>query len=302
MSDKNTQLTNACGYDVSQMRFSKPVVSNIPDSKPAISFQRINITTTNPDGSIGDLILQLGPSFSFGVSENMSMDTGKINGYVLPIQLLSKDAPTESERKWVETFNNIVENCKKHILDQKEELGKYDLEASDLKKLNPIYVKKDKANKNKPMDDCLTLYAKLIVNKKMDKITTMFSDMDGEPVDPLSLIGKYCTVNAAIKIESIFVGNKISLQVKLYEAEVKLLQTGMPRLLSANKVSVPKVLLQQAVVKSSSKDEDDDTGSIKDDVVESDDDSAVKTDDDDVVTTPPAKVEVKRIVRKVIKK
>ena len=47
MSEKNTQLTNASGYDVSRIRFSKPILGSIPDSKPAISFQRINISTQN---------------------------------------------------------------------------------------------------------------------------------------------------------------------------------------------------------------------------------------------------------------
>ena len=52
-----------------------------------------------------------------------------------------------------------------------------------------------------------TLYAKLMVSKKLNKIVSMFFGKDGNTVDPLNLMGKYCWVKAAIKIESIFIGN-----------------------------------------------------------------------------------------------
>ena len=37
-------------------------------------------------------------------------------------------------------------------------------------------------------------------------------------MDALSLMGKWCWMTAAVKIESIFVGARVSPQVKLYEA------------------------------------------------------------------------------------
>ena len=61
---------------------------------------------------------------------------------------------------------------------------------------------------------------------------SMFFNIDGDSIDPLSLIGKYCYVKGAIKFESSFIGNKISLQVKLYEAEVETMDTGMKPLMS----------------------------------------------------------------------
>jgi hypothetical protein len=312
MSEKNTQLTNASGYDVSRIRFSKPILGSIPDSKPAISFQRINISTQNEDNTVGDLVLPVGPNFSFGVSENVSMDSGKVNGWVLPICLYNKDGATEAEKQWVITFNNIVEHCKKHILDNKEEIGKYDLELSDLKKLNPLYYRRDKNNKGKIIEDSVTLYAKLIHSKKADKITSMFSDFDGNPVNPMDLIGKYCTVHAAIKIESIFIGNKISLQVKLYECEVKLLQTGMQRLLSKGNTnvssSVSRTVVQKAKV-TDDMDMDDDAGSIPDEDVIVDTTTPSKTSDDaeidvdDEVTKPVLQTTApKKIVKRVVKK
>ena len=47
----------------------------------------------------------------------------------------------------------------------------------------------------------------------------------------MDLIGKFCYVKAAIKIESIFIGAKIALQVKVYEAEVRMIESGTKRLL-----------------------------------------------------------------------
>ena len=76
MSENNTQLTSAIGYDTSNMRFSEPVLGSIPDSKPAISYRRINITTINPDGTEGELIIPTDEVFSYGVGENTNIETG----------------------------------------------------------------------------------------------------------------------------------------------------------------------------------------------------------------------------------
>jgi len=56
-SKQNTQLTDVATYDVKNIVFSDPVSGEIPDSKPKIEFKRINISTLNPDGTEGELIL-----------------------------------------------------------------------------------------------------------------------------------------------------------------------------------------------------------------------------------------------------
>jgi hypothetical protein len=53
------------------------------------------------------------------------------------------------------------------------------------------------------------------------KIYTVVADKNGVDLDPLSLIGQKCNVRACIKIDSIFIGSKISLQVKVLELEVQ---------------------------------------------------------------------------------
>ena len=225
---ENTQLTPAIGYNTSRMIFSDPQDGTIPGSTPSIKFKRINIRTKNEDGTIGDLIISTERVFSFGVQENKSLETGEVNGHVMPLCLWNKEGATSEEEEWITSFNKIIDNCKKHVIDNREEIGQYDLEMSHLYKFNPLYWKKDKG---KVVDgQGPVLYAKLIESKKQNKILTMFYDTDGNPIPDSEIHGKYCHANAAIKIESIFIGNKISMQVKLWEAEVEFAGSRMKRL------------------------------------------------------------------------
>jgi hypothetical protein len=238
----STQLTTASGYNVSRMIFSEPVLGSIPDSKPAICYRRISISTKNEDGTVGDLIFPTSELFSFGVSENINKETGKVNGYVQPLCLHNRDGPTADEKSWVDTFNKVIDHCKNHLVENKESIEQWELSLNDLKKFNPLYYRREKGKIVEGTGP--TLYAKLIVSRKQDKIVSMYFDYNGESVNPLELVGKYCFARSAIKIESIFIGNKISMQVKLYETEVKLMETGMKRLMSKPK-SQPRVLNSQ---------------------------------------------------------
>lgn len=293
---ENTQLTTATGYDVKRMIFSDAQEGTIPGSTPQINYKRINISTKNEDGTVGGLILstsQSSPLFSFGVQENKSMDTGKVNGYVMPICLYNRDGPSKEEKAFVTTFNSIIERCKKHLVDNREEIDQYDLGMSDLKRFNPLYYKREKGKIVEGTGP--TLYAKLIVAKKQQKIVTMFFDFDGESIDPMTLLGKYCHTKCAVKIESIFIGNKISLQVKLYECEVQLMETGMKRLLRR-----PTAQKRVLIGKSNTPLQDSD-----DEKPNSDNEGSIKGSDagsDDEEETPkPVKKPVRR-VRKVVRK
>jgi hypothetical protein len=243
---ENTVLTSADGYDCSQMIFSEPSSGTIPDSKPKIEYKRINISTRNKDGSVGELIIPTERLFSFGVSENTSQETGKVNGYTFPICLWGRDNPTNEEKTWTDTFNKIVNKCVDHLVDKKEEIDRFELTKADLTKtkggLNPLYWKREKHTNNKGKTVLRivpgtgpTLYTKLIYSKKHDKFLSQFFSTEDETINALDLMGKYCYTKAAIKIESIFIGSRISLQIKLYEAVVEPTMSGMKRLLSRPK-------------------------------------------------------------------
>ena len=275
---ENTQLTNVATYDASNMVFSEPMNGSIPDSKPAINFKRILISTRNPDGSTGELVLPTTRLFSFGVSENTSQETGKVNGYTFPICLWNKDGASDEEKQWVNCFNNIVDRCVDHLVDNRDDIEKYELEKSDLKKFNPLYYKREKFTGPDGKTGLRvvpgtgpTLYAKLIFSKKNDKFITQFFDVNDQPMNVLDLLGKYCYCTGAVKIESIFIGNKISLQVKLYEAVIEPVQTGMGRLLK--RVPQSKILQNKTTPVPAPPSEDSynsDIGSIQDSDSDSD--------------------------------
>lgn len=233
---EKTQLTPASGYKTSRMIFSDPVAGSIPNSKPSIEFMRIFIKTKNADGTIGDLILPTERLFSFGIQQNVSQETGKVNGYSMPLCMWSKeDDPNasneqrEKEKEWVETFEAIIDKCKKHLIEVKKEVKQYTLEMSDLKKFAQcLYWKRHEGEIVEGVGP--VLYTKLIESKKQGKILTMFYDKDDNEIPFSDLEGKYCHTSAAVKIESIFIGSKISLQVKLWEAEVELAGGKMERL------------------------------------------------------------------------
>jgi|LauGreDrversion4_2_1035121.scaffolds.fasta_scaffold09022_4 hypothetical protein len=274
MSFDNTQLTSAFGYDVNNMRFRKPLDGSLPNDT-TVKFKRIAIGTKNPDGSLGDLIIPTLRVYSFGLSPNRDQKTGKIDGYSIPLCLFSRDDPTDEQRKWVDTFNNVVEHTKQYILDHKDDIERYDLEQAELKKLNPLYYKREKG---KIVDGTgPTLYAKVMQNKKTGTISTPFCDERGNDLDPMTIMDKRCYVTAAIKFESIFIGSRISLQIKVYEARVQMLDSAPRRFLQSMSSSSNNVvmeedeqphrpsILESSSVKQSNDDSDDDSGSVNGD-------------------------------------
>ena len=249
--NENTKLTPVEGYiPKERMIFSKTILGEIPDSKPKIEFQRINIFTRNEDGSEGELIIPTESLYSFGISENVNQESDKVTGYTFPLCLWNRDGATTEEKKWTDTFNDIVECCIDHLVENREEIDKFELESSDLTKskggLNPLYWKMEKVTDEKTGKTILrkvpgrgpTLYPKLIHSKKQNKFITQFYDKENnEIIEAENLINKHCHVKCAIKIESIFIGARISLQVKLYEAIVELKNIGMKRLLTHPKTT-----------------------------------------------------------------
>jgi hypothetical protein len=146
------------------------------------------------------------------------------------------------------------------------------------------------------------LYAKVLQNKKNDTITSLFYDEHGRDIEPMSLLNKQCYVKAAIKIEGIFIGSKVSIQVKLHEAEVKLKDSGVKRLLRPSPVvehKAPTEELIDALSKSSledvkNKDDEEEKGSLKSD----DEDESVPKEVEVVPPPTSSKAPVRRQTKK----
>ena len=304
-TNESTQITPIKGYDVNRIVFSEPISGAIPDSKPKIEFKRINISTQNEDGSRGELILPTSRLFSFGVSENMSQETGKVNGWTFPLCLWNRDGPSEEEKAWTDIFDKIVDKCIEHLIEIKDEIDMFELTKSDLTKskggLNPLYWKKEKHTNEQGKTVMRvvpgsgpTLYTKLIFSKKSDKFLSQFFDIHDEPINALDLMGKYCYTNAAIKIESIFIGSRISLQVKLYEAVVEPTSSGMRRLL-ARPQAQSKVIEHNKNMNSNPFNNDNDNDNDNDNEETG---SLIGSDNEE----SPPKLVKKRIVKKVLKK
>ena len=297
-----TQLTSAKGFNINNIIFSKPQAGGLKDT--SVKFRRIYLSVKNPDGSEGDLIVSTPRIFSFGVSENMSQDDkNKSNGFVFPLVLHNKDGASEDEKHFVDTFNNIINHARKHILSNKKELKLPSIDESDLKKLNPIFYKKDKETGDVADDALPTLYLKLAVSKKdgVDKILSSFYDKrTGNEINPLDLMKKYCWTTAAIKFESIFIGSKISFQVKLYEADIELLNSGRKRLLPKQQPQ-SRVEIDDDEVEDDLDDQKHDTKELSED---NEDVSSIISDVDDVPDPDPEPEPVKTVkkITKVVKK
>ncbi len=301
----NTQLTDPSGFDVSRMIFSKVETKQIPNddpSAPKMTYKTVRLGVKNADGSKGDLVFGTPQVFSFGLSENTEMGSQRVNGYTVPLCLHNKDGPSDEELAFVDAFNRAIDHIKKHVLDTKDEMEKYDLEESDLKRLNPLYYRREKGKIVEGTGP--TLYAKVLFKKGSDggKILTDFTHIDTEePLDPLTLLKKYCYVTGAVKFESIYIGTKISVQIKLSEALVKPLDAGPKKLLARPKSHVAVTKTEH--VADALAGDSDSSDSDGDDDGDDDDEgggSLAGSDAEEAPVkpaTPPPKT-VKRVVRK----
>ena len=256
MSD--TQITSASGYNTNNIIYGKPRDGSIPNS--SVTFKRIPITTKNPDGTVGDLVLKTSRLFSFGLTENINMNTGKPDGYTVSLCLTGLDAPSEEEKHFLDTFNAICANGAKYILDHRDDVNKYELVEADLRKFNPIYYKREKGKIVEGSSP--VLYAKVLQNKKTNAITSIFYDQNGRDMDPMSLLNKQCHVTALIKFECIFIGSKVSLQIKLQEAEVTLKESGVKRLMRPVSDAPVARVEEKVEPEESVSDSESDTGSL----------------------------------------
>lgn len=243
-----SQLTPYKNFDASTIVFSKAKEEKIPGS--ILKYKRINMSVKTPDGTITDLIVPTPTSlFSFGVSENKSAETGALSGYSLSLCLHNKDGVTEDELSFCKMIDDIIEVSRKHLIEVKSTIGAHDLEDIFMKKFfpTPIYRKK---NEDGSIDTTKSpvLYPKLTTRKdkktgSLTITTTLYEagkyDASGEPLE-LSIrdvLGAYCTVTAALKIESIYIGkDKYRIQIKVVEADIMKIGGGKTNLLRTKRI------------------------------------------------------------------
>lgn len=254
-------LTHLSTLNFDDIVFSKPEVNTVPGQK--ISYQRIRINVSK-NNDLTDLIITSPPSLlSWGLQESRDPATQNLNGYQVPIVLWSNGNPSSEEVEFTDRFKDLCEHIKTYLVENKATFEKYDLEFSDLKKFNPLYWKLDKGKIVEEKGP--TLYAKCLYDRRSEKINTIFTNLETkEIVNPQSIIGKRCYVSFALKIEGIYIGNKISLQVKLHEVLFRLQETGIKSLLC------PEATFANTSIENTEDSSDEDEEEEEDEEVESD--------------------------------
>ena len=177
------------------------------------------------------LIILTPELFSFGVSpqvnknETLSPDLRNVHSFSLPLCLYSKNGPTEEEIQFTNVIDLIVDEIKKYCVTDKfnlkiQKYGEDKITMEDLKKMNPKYQKKEKGQETQYSNPLL--YPRLVFHKKTERFLTEFYNSEGDvKTNPLEIIGKRMKAKCALRIESIFVGSKISLQIKVCHVNFK---------------------------------------------------------------------------------
>lgn len=292
MSREQNKLTNAINYDVNNLIFRKDYEQVVPKSNPPIKARILPLATRNPDGTVGDILIKTEPElFSFGVAENKSLETGKIIGYSLPLCCWNNETPTENEKKWTSKIEEIILKIRQH-LDSHPELF-YNPENKLFMK-SPLYWKVEKGKRIEGKGPII--YPKLMASKSDDKmvIQTIFYSTSGD-IDPMTLLKQRCRVTGVLKFEAVRIAaNSVTLQVKLYEAKVKLLNRTMKRMMDEDdgeeaKDEKPKALL----MKEEKEEAPAQTKNMYQAIATEDDSDNDNEEEEDDYKTPPAKKEPK---------
>ena len=155
----------------------------------------------------------------------------KNGSYKLPILTISKDEGgklkiTDQLQDFYNLWATLIAQSKKFCLENKEKIGRHELDPIELKKIGSChYGKRDKEGK---VDKTISpyLYAKVKANTKTGKVFTNFHKAVGKKGEDHSLVlseieGRRCELRAHLHFESIFVNSiHITLQVKVLEAAI----------------------------------------------------------------------------------
>lgn len=147
--------------------------------------------------------------FSFGVSRN-TLDTNNIS-YQISLCLYDRESPKDEEIKWAAKYEELASICRDY------------LKKSEFKKLKGVIdTMKGLSWKGNEIGDAdgPKLYPKIMFNQKKEEFITVFTDENEDEnddiiKDPRTILDKRGRVRVALRFESIFVGSKVALQVRV---------------------------------------------------------------------------------------
>ena len=171
-------------FDINDLVFGELSEGELRDGT---NFKKIPISVKRPDGSVGPLIMVSETCFSSGVQKD-----SKYNTYTIPLMLCDRDEPTHEQKLFVKAIRDIISAC-------------------DPKPKSCFY-----GNEDNPI-----LYLKIDFDKRCGEFTTKFYERktmedkkSTKEIKPEKYIGKYCLAKVAMRIDSVFVVNSATLQIK----------------------------------------------------------------------------------------
>jgi hypothetical protein len=189
--------------------------------------------------------------FSFGVSRN-ALDTNNLS-YQISLCLYDRENPKDEEIKWAAKYEELATICRDF------------LKKSEFKKLKGLIdTMKGLSWKSNEVGDAdgPKLYPKIMFNQKKEEFITVFMDENDHIIEnPKTILDKRGRIRAALRFESIFIGSKIALQVRVNDILIsKWIEAYKPRALivrnnGLNKVKTDDSESDESDLNSSSEDE-----------------------------------------------
>ena len=232
MLSKTTQLMRLADYNPANVIITEPTDERA-GAGGSIKYKRSRFQYRNEDGTIGNLVLIPGKKFSFGVFEKRDDKTGQVNGYSLGMSMYDpKHGPNEQEKSFLDFLESIAKLSEEFLLANKKLIKKPTLDASELRKLNPVSIQLDPETGEPMADKSPSLFCKLIYAPKKDIIYTKFVDIHGQKLNAKDLVRTRFFATPVIMIDSIYIGAKMSIQLQVMEAIAEIREMEHKSLLS----------------------------------------------------------------------
>jgi hypothetical protein len=287
-----TELIDVLNYDLDNMIFDEPVSGTIPGS--TIPFFRINVASRNSNKSEGHFVFDLPKLSTYGIKESLDPQTKALTGYSAGLLLFDREGQTEEQKKYTDAIISIIEKCKDHLFDPEilKKVNKKNIKVKEqLDSMSTLSFVKDKNTGDhqldKPVLNVKLMYAKGRKDKEGNdvpsKIMSKFYSEDEVEIDPLDYLDKKGLIRAAIKLESIFVGKDIKIQMKIYQAALTIEEkTGFRSLLRFNRSNETRIEFNMDDDSSSNQQQEEESFSVPIKTIEVNDEPLEASDDESI--------------------
>jgi hypothetical protein len=170
------------------------------------------------DGTIDKLSVRMPELFSLGLQES-KLFHHKQDTYTFPIVMYdARVSPTEEEQNCIDMFDSIQKVIVLYLKspEMKPLMNKYNMD-SRVDQMNIFYRKKTK--EGRIIEEAApVLHPKLFMDLTKSSVFPGFYDPDDIPINPSDIIGKRCKCICDIIIDSVYVGPRPSIHLKLNDA------------------------------------------------------------------------------------